>query len=620
MYGESTTLLLTDFCRFELQICLLHRNVQMQEQYTIPTIRHLLVILFLSCCCFSGYELYAQSSHKVLFLGNSYTGVNNLPQLIYNVALSAGDTLVFDSHTPGGYQLADHNLDMTSQNKIMAGGWNYVILQGQSQEPVTAFNQFNNGGVALYNLIKQYNPCAVIMPYMTWGRKNGDASNCASFPVMCTYQGMDTTIRNRYLSFTDLINGEVSPVSVVWSYLRQHHPNIELYQPDESHPSVAGSYAAACCFYTSLFKKDPTLITFNSGINATDASIIRNAVKTVVYNNLSAWNFRKPPVSHFSYQVGPGVNEIIFNPISQGVRQTYSWDFGDGFTSSVANPTHAYSSNGTYTVTLTTTTCDLQGVHTSISDTVIQFCSHTPTIYTTNPWLCKNDTLWTQAADSYQWCISGTLLPETGQYLANYLQYGYSGFSVLATQNGCSELSETFTETPQWTGYYFDVIGDPCMGDTVAFAVLHINSFLSGSENILWFKDDVLLPLMTDEDTLLITTSGKYECKVIAPASDCPLDTTSYMIEYHCDISGIPGNEKELFWSLFPNPASEMITITFTSNPVQEEIRIYNATGQFIRAVEVPGTITLSIADLPAGMYYMALKNNRPYTLKFIKQ
>src|SRR5690606_24213207 len=156
----------------------------------------------------------------------------------------------------------------------MAGGWDYVVMQGQSQEPVILQNQFMNGGSALYTLIRQYNPCAIPMGYITWGRKNGDAANCQSFPVMCTYQGMDTMLRMRYLSLMKQIQGEAAPVSVVWRYLRQHHPGINLYDADESHPSPAGSYAAACCFYASIFKKDPTLINFDGGLNAADALTI----------------------------------------------------------------------------------------------------------------------------------------------------------------------------------------------------------------------------------------------------------------------------------------------------------------------------------------------------------
>src|SRR6186713_317667 len=98
--------------------------------------KHFLIVL-LSCFCISEYELKAQVSYRVLFLGNSYTAVNNLPQIIHDVALSAGDTLVFDSYAPGGYQLMDHSIDVTSQNKIMTGGWDYVVIQGQSQEPIT---------------------------------------------------------------------------------------------------------------------------------------------------------------------------------------------------------------------------------------------------------------------------------------------------------------------------------------------------------------------------------------------------------------------------------------------------------------------------------------------------
>ncbi len=579
-----------------------------------------LFIFFFACFCVSGNAAKAQFNYNVLFLGNSYTGVNNLPQLIHDVALSAGDTLVYDSNTPGGYTLLNHSLDAISKNKIMNGGWDYVVIQGQSQEPITNLNQFNAGASALYELIKQYNPCAVTMPYMTWGRKNGDASNCPYFPVMCTYEGMDTTLRDRYLELTESLNGEVSPVSVVWNYLRKNYPNIELYQSDESHPSAAGSYAAACCFYAGVFKKDPALITYDFGLNASDASIIRNAAKTQVFDSLPAWNFKKLPVAEIAFQVGSGINEVIFNATEPGIRQSYFWEFGDGVTSSIQNPMHSYLSNGTYTVSLTATNCDLQGMHSSTSDTVIQFCDHTPTVYTALPWLCIADTLWTQVADSYQWFAYGVPLPETNQYLADYIQYNISGFSVMSAVNGCAELSAWFTASPEWSGYYFDLLGDPCNGDTVAFAVLHINGYLSGLETILWFKNDTLLPLMTNEDTLLIASSGKYECKVIDPNSKCPLDTTSYVIEYACGPVGVGEQTHEFTWVIVPNPATESITIKFSKYPLKEEMLIYSATGRLVRSISASAEImTLDVADLPNGLYYLFLKYSKLPALKFVK-
>lgn len=593
--------------------------MDIQLRYRFKTTNYFYLALFSLILNISANETNAQLSYKVLFLGNSYTGVNNLPQIIHDVALSVGDTLIFDSYSPGGYRLIDHSLDVNSQNKISTGDWDYVVIQGQSQEPIMGNTEFLSGAGALFNLIKQENQCTVVMPYMTWGRKNGDAANCPDYPQMCTYQSMDTTLRDAYFGVARSINGEISPVSIVWNYIRQNFPNIELYQADESHPSVAGSYAAACCFYTVLFKKDPALITFDFGLSANDASIIRSAVKSEVFDSLQLWDFKKLPASAFHYQIGSGVNEVTLGASGHTTFQTYSWNFGDGDTSSSSHVTHSYLADGTYTVSLTTTNCDLNGSYTSFTDTVIQFCSHTPTIYTTHPWLCNNDTLWTEAADSYQW-FDGVPLPETNQFLANYSQYNISGFSVISTVNGCSELSQLYNDTPEWSGYYFDAIGEPCFGDTVSFSVLHINGFLSGVENILWFKNDTLIQTMTNEDTLFIISEGKYECKIIDPNSDCPLDTTSYFIEYNCGIAGVHEQTRELFWDIFPNPASETITIKFIKNPLAKTIEIYNLTGSLMRSIVLKtASNKIDISDLSNGLYFIRLKNSGQLPFKFMK-
>src|SRR5690349_19820130 len=122
-------------------------------------------VLFFLFFILIALTINAQITRTVLFLGNSYTAVNNLPQMVHDVALSAGDTLNFDFNAPGGYTLANHYGDVTSQNKIMIGGWNYVVLQGQSQEPIVQTSTFRNAGSQLDDLIAQYNPCAVTMLY-----------------------------------------------------------------------------------------------------------------------------------------------------------------------------------------------------------------------------------------------------------------------------------------------------------------------------------------------------------------------------------------------------------------------------------------------------------------------
>ena len=43
---------------------------------------------------------------------------------------------------------------------------------------------------------------------------------------------------------------------------------------------------------------------------------------------------------------------VQFTDTSAGGPTSWAWDFGDGATSSLANPTHTYAAPGTYTVSL----------------------------------------------------------------------------------------------------------------------------------------------------------------------------------------------------------------------------------------------------------------------------
>jgi hypothetical protein len=150
----------------------------------------------------------------------------------------------------------------------------------------------------------------------------------------------------------------LSPVGEVWKYIRTNFPSIELYQSDESHPSIAGSYAAACSFYTALFRKDPTNITYNSTLSPEVAENIRTAAKLVVYDSLMKWNIGEfDPQSDFTYQELESGN-IAFTNHSMNAS-SYFWDFGDGNTSQLPNPTNFYSFEGDYLVRLIASNCSM---------------------------------------------------------------------------------------------------------------------------------------------------------------------------------------------------------------------------------------------------------------------
>ena len=130
-------------------------------------------------------SLQAQTT-RVLFIGNSYTSVNDLPEMTRQLALSLGDTLIVANSSPGGYTFQQHTANAATQGLIDQGNWDFVVLQEQSQLPSFPPSQVAAECLpyaqALVDTIRAHSPCAEPVFYMTWGRQNGDAQNCASWP------------------------------------------------------------------------------------------------------------------------------------------------------------------------------------------------------------------------------------------------------------------------------------------------------------------------------------------------------------------------------------------------------------------------------------------------------
>jgi len=313
---------------------------------------------------------FAQLKKEVLFVGNSYTYVNDLPNLVKQIALSFGDTLLYESSTPGGSSFSAHSTNTQTLSKINQQQWDYVVLQAQSQEPSLSPGYVNANVLPaaqiLIDAIESNSLCIEPLFFMTWGRKFGDASNCVPYPPVCTYLGMQERLRTRYLdmSFTD--NASCSPVGMAWKKSIAQNPSLELYSPDESHPSIYGSYLAACTFYATIFKKSAVGSTYwPNAIDSATAYSLQQIGSSTVLDSLGVWNIFS---ADFTYnQIGDSVS---FSNQSSNYESVL-WDFGDGQTSTLESPTHVYTLNGSYTVTLTafTNTACVEDTHT-ISITV----------------------------------------------------------------------------------------------------------------------------------------------------------------------------------------------------------------------------------------------------------
>jgi chitodextrinase len=317
------------------------------------------LILLIIVGSFEQYIWGQGQSKNVLFIGNSYS--EYVPWLVENIASSMGDNLNYGSSiiTVGGYSLYLHSSQPSTLSLIRQGGWDLVVLQDHSRYPSEPIN-FVEEYVYPYaqyldEQINMYNPGAETMFYMTWGRRDGDADRCPVNPPVCTYIGMDDLTRERYMYMAEVNHAVISPVSAVWRYIRQNHPSIELYQSDGSHPSDAGFYAAACCFYTAIFRRDPRLITYNYNLSSDNADKIKNAAKLVVFDNLLTWHIGEYDQDTQAPTVPSGLSASNITPASF----TLSWNAS---TDNIGVTGYDVYRNGTLVNTVTTTSVNITGL------------------------------------------------------------------------------------------------------------------------------------------------------------------------------------------------------------------------------------------------------------------
>ncbi len=298
-------------------------------------------------------SLHVQAQTSVLFIGNSYIYVNDLPNTLRQVALSLGDEVTVASSAPGGYTLLQHASYEPTQTAITSQQWDFVVMQEQSQLgalPVDATST-EYGALQLLADIEANYECTYPVFYMTWGRENGDALNCPNYPFMCTYDGMQQGLRTTYLYLATMNDAHVSPVGIAWKNVRDTQPQINLYDADGSHPSVEGTYLAACVFYCTLFQESCVDATFTSGLPAETAAILRGIASATVLDEIETWNLDVPNGTDAlldGYDLGDDYVTLIHNGAGEHI-----WTCTNGQTFTTATVTFTFETSGAYVVTHT---------------------------------------------------------------------------------------------------------------------------------------------------------------------------------------------------------------------------------------------------------------------------
>jgi len=293
----------------------------------------------------------AQETKKVLFIGNSITYYNQMPQTFEAIANNKGDATQVTMYAPGGTGFVNHVNDANVYAKFREQVWDFVVLQpgsGESAGISFPIAQTLTRAQRLQDSIIKYSPCAKILYYeISNGVHGSTAANLEA------YNNSMTAIKANIEFLADGSELFFAPVGEAFrTKWNNDQTDLLWVSTNNIHPNAKGSYLAACVFYASIFQKNAEGTTVTNNLTQTEATELQILADNTVLDNLSDWRINTwNQFTNFDFQIAN--NQVTFTNLSQNI-DSVEWSFGDGNTSTQNNPIHDYIAVGDFEVTLTT--------------------------------------------------------------------------------------------------------------------------------------------------------------------------------------------------------------------------------------------------------------------------
>lgn len=207
----------------------------------LPIMINVILIFVLSL---TGIAQEKKDTLKILFVGNSYTYFENMPQIVSLISDSSKTKLVTKKSVVGGAKLSEHWLGekgLKTQGLIKNGHFDIVVLQEYSMGSIDAPDSLMKYSKLFCDLIKETGAKPYL--YMTWAREK-----------VPQYQEEINKVYSKVAAQNDAV---IVPVGKAWELAMELRNNIKLFDDDGSHPNQLGAFLTACTFVGTILGEVP---------------------------------------------------------------------------------------------------------------------------------------------------------------------------------------------------------------------------------------------------------------------------------------------------------------------------------------------------------------------------
>jgi hypothetical protein len=189
----------------------------------------------------SDLEKVRSADISVLFVGNSHTMMQDLPNLVCQMMQFRHPEKEVYAHVVGVTFLENAARDPRCGEEIESRPWKYVVLQAQKIS-MSGRNEYSRQeGIDIAKQAKAHG-CTVFF-FSEWGRK------------FVPDEGPRT--EKIYQEMAQAAGVKVAPVGRAWGLALAQRPNLPLHAPDGNHQSSFGAFLTACVLAGRLTGESP---------------------------------------------------------------------------------------------------------------------------------------------------------------------------------------------------------------------------------------------------------------------------------------------------------------------------------------------------------------------------
>ncbi len=251
---------------------------------------------------------------NVLFIGNSLTYYNDMPEMLQNMMNETNPNIIIDHITFPGMSLDAHfntiiesqsgdNLKTRSkkpdeitltEKKIKEKNWDVIILQTGGVSvliPESVDYKINPAIEKIKNLVSADTR---LILFNTW-------PTILDFPKKFCYRGIQIDpslermeefcsptieddndyliqLNSSYDSIAKNLGLEKTNHGNVFYRVFKTYPELEILE-DDMHPSNLGAFLSACVFYEMITEKDATMLEYSADLDIKKAEVLKRMVK-----------------------------------------------------------------------------------------------------------------------------------------------------------------------------------------------------------------------------------------------------------------------------------------------------------------------------------------------------